>query len=202
LPRLAAAVLAAVLALAAASARAEAGRGERKDRVRVVLETVLGDVEVEVDLARAPVTAGNFLRYVDAGLYDGGLFYRAVRPDNQPRNPVRIAVVQGGVHPAGEAEGFPPIPLERTSRTGLRHRDGTVSMARAGPDTATGDFFVCIGDQPSLDFGGKRNPDGQGFAAFGRVVRGMEVVRRIQRAPADGQRIAPPVTIRKARRAS
>jgi len=202
MPRSAAAILAAVLLLAAASAGAEPGRGERGDRVRVVLETGLGDIEVEVDLARAPITAANFLRYVDAGLYDGGLFHRTVKPGNQPGSAVRIEVIQGGVDPAREGQGFPPIPLERTSRTGLRHLDGTVSMARAGPDTATGDFFVCIGDQPSLDFGGKRNPDGQGFAAFGRVLRGLEVVRRIQRAPADGQRLSPPVTIRKARRGS
>jgi peptidyl-prolyl cis-trans isomerase A (cyclophilin A) len=88
------------------------------------------------------------------------------------------------------------VPLERTSVTGLRHLDGTLSMARDGPDTATSDFFICIGDQPSLDFGGKRNPDGQGFAAFGHVVGGMDVVRRIQAAPADGQSLTPPVRIR------
>jgi peptidyl-prolyl cis-trans isomerase A (cyclophilin A) len=91
--------------------------------------------------------------------------------------------------------GFEPIRLERTRDTGLRHQDGTVSMARAEPDTATSDFFVCIGDQPELDFGGQRNPDGQGFAAFGRVVKGMDVVRRIQLAPADGQTLTPPVSI-------
>ena len=89
----------------------------------------------------------------------------------------------------------PALPLERTRDTGLRHLDGTLSMARAGPDTATSDFFICIGDQPELDFGGKRNPDGQGFAAFGRVTKGMDVVRRIQQAPAEGQTLTPPVSI-------
>ena len=83
--------------------------------------------------------------------------------------------------------------------TGLRHLDGTLSMARDGPDTATGDFFICIGDQPELDFGGRRHPDGQGFAAFGRVVRGMDVVRAIQAAPADAQHLTPPVRILSAR---
>jgi peptidyl-prolyl cis-trans isomerase A (cyclophilin A) len=73
-------------------------------------------------------------------------------------------------------------------------------MARAGPDTATSDFFVCVGDQPELDHGGRRNPDGQGFAAFGRVVRGMDVIRRIHAAPADGQTLAPPIPITRARR--
>jgi len=166
---------------------------------RVVLETGLGEVELEVDVARAPMSARNFLRYVKAGHCDGGRFHRTVRPGNQPGSKVKIDVVQAGAAPEREGEAFPPIPLERTGATGLRHRDGTVSMARAGPDTATSDFFVCVGDQPELDQGGRRNPDGQGFAAFGRVVRGMEVVLRIHAAPAEGQALAPPVVIARAR---
>jgi len=166
---------------------------------RVLLETTLGELEVEVDRARAPASAANFLRYVAAGRYDGGRFHRSVTAANQPGSPVLIAVVQAGVDPAREKDDFPPIALERTRDTGLAHRDGTLSMARAGPDTATSDFFVCVGDQPELDFGGRRNPDGQGFAAFGRVVRGMEVVRRIWRAPVEGQALTPPVAIRRAR---
>jgi peptidyl-prolyl cis-trans isomerase A (cyclophilin A) len=169
--------------------------------VPVVLRTPLGEIELLVDAGHAPVTAANFLRYVDAGHYDGGRFHRTVRLDNQPQNRVKIEVVQAGVGPEREGDGFPAIPLERTTATGLRHRDGTVSMARDGPDTAISDFFICLGDQPSLDHGGARNPDGQGFAAFGRVVRGMEVVRRIQAAPADGQSLTPPVPILSARRA-
>lgn len=167
----------------------------------VVLRTSLGDIEIEVDEARAPATAANFLRYVDGGHYDGGRFHRTVRLDNQPGQAVLIEVVQAGVNPTPARPGFEPIPLERTRDTGLRHRDGTVSMARAEPDSATSDFFVCIGDQPELDFGGKRNPDGQGFAAFGRITKGMDVVRRIQLAPADGQALTPPVPILSARRA-
>jgi peptidyl-prolyl cis-trans isomerase A (cyclophilin A) len=163
--------------------------------VTVVLRTSLGDIEIEVDEARAPVTAANFLRYVDGGYYDGGRFHRTVRLDNQPGKTVLIEVVQAGVNPMPARKGFGPIPLERTKDTGLRHRDGTVSMARDTPDSATTDFVLCIGDQPELDFGGKRNPDGQGFAAFGRVVKGMDVVRRIQAAPADGQTLTPPVPI-------
>jgi len=166
---------------------------------RVVLETALGEVELEVDLAHAPGTARNFLRYVEGGRYDGGRFHRAVTPSNQPDSPVKIAVIQGGEAPEREAKDFPPIPLERTRETGLVHRDGTLSMARSGPDTATADFFICVGDQPELDFGGHRNPDGQGFAAFGRVVRGLEVVRRIWQAPVTAQALAPPVVIRRAR---
>ena len=167
---------------------------------RVVLQTALGEIELEVDAARAPATAANFLRYVDAGHYDGGRFHRTVKPDNQPGQKVRIEVVQAGVSPSREKDGFAPIALERTTATGLTHADGTLSMARDGPDTATSDFFICIGAQPELDFGGRRNPDGQGFAAFGRVVRGMDLVKRIQAAPADGQALRPPITIRSARR--
>ena len=167
----------------------------------VVLRTGLGEIEIEVDAARAPATAANFLRYVDAGRYDGGRFHRTVRLDNQPGKTVLIEVVQAGVSPEPPRPDFEPVRLERTRDTGLRHRDGTVSMARDEPDSATSDFFVCIGDQPELDFGGKRNPDGQGFAAFGRVVKGMDVVRRIQRAPAEAQALNPPVPILSARRA-
>jgi peptidyl-prolyl cis-trans isomerase A (cyclophilin A) len=161
----------------------------------VVIRTALGDIEVEVDSARAPVTATNFLRYVDLGFYSSfGRFHRTVRADNQPDDKVRIAVIQAGLEPY-RAQGFPPIPLERTRDTGLRHLDGTISMARDTPNSATSDFFICIGDQPSLDYGGKRNPDGQGFAAFGRVIRGMSVVNRIHDAPARGQTLTPPVGI-------
>lgn len=168
--------------------------------VLVRLETALGTIDLEVDVDRAPVTAANFLRYVDAGRYDGGRFHRTVRPDTEVREDVPIEVIQAGVAPRREKQDFPPIPLERTRDTGLRHVDGALSMARAEPDSATSDFFLCLGDQPSLDFGGARNPDGQGFAVFGRVVRGMEVVRAIQAAPAEEQTLTPSVVIRSARR--
>ena len=163
--------------------------------VRVRFETALGAFEVEIDAARAPVTTANFLKYVDGGFYDGGRVHRSARLETQATRAVKIEVIQGGINPARERDEFPAIPLERTSATGILHKDGTISMARSGPDTATSDFFICIGDQPSLDFGGARNPDGQGFAAFGRVISGMDVVRRIQRAPAEGQALAPPVKI-------
>jgi peptidyl-prolyl cis-trans isomerase A (cyclophilin A) len=171
------------------------GRGSAaQDLPRAVIQTSLGSMEVEVDTVRAPITGRNFLRYVDQGSYRGGRFHRTVRLDNQPENRVKIQVIQGGLDSL-RAKDFPPIKLERTTETGLSHRDGTISMARDGPDTATSDFFICIGDQPALDFGGKRNSDGQGFAAFGRVVRGMDVVRQIQTARARGQRLTPPIDI-------
>lgn len=165
---------------------------------RVLIRTEMGDIVVEVDAARAPVTAANFLRYVGAGLYDGSTFHRTVTPANQPDNAVRIEVIQGGQLPADKE--LPPIAHETTAVTGLKHVDGAISMARGKPGTAASSFFICINDQPELDFGGRRNPDGQGFAAFGRVVRGLDVVRAIQRLPARGQALTPPVKIISVRR--
>ena len=167
---------------------------------QVALETEKGRIVVDVDTVNAPFTARNFLKYVENGFYDGGIFHRTVKMNNQPQNRIRIEVVQAGINPERKGEGFAPIALERTVKTGLKHLDGVISMARSGPDTATSDFFICIGAQPSLDFGGMRNPDGQGFAAFGRVLEGMDVVKRIQASPAEEQALKPPVRILKARR--
>ena len=169
--------------------------------VRVLVRTELGDILLEIDTGRAPATSANFLRYVDAGHYDGGTFHRTVKMDNQPDSPVKIEVIQAGVSADRARDGFPPIPIERTSVTGLRHTNGAISMARGQPDSATSGWFICINDQASLDFGGARNPDGQGFAAFGRVLQGMDVVRKIQQAPnTDAQRLTPPIKILKAAR--
>ena len=165
--------------------------------VRVRVQTELGDIVLELDPKRAPRTTANFLRYVDAGHYDGGTFHRTVKMDNQPESPVKIEVIQAGVNPDRAKDGFPAIPLERTTSTGITHKDGVVSMARGAPDSATSGWFICINDQPSLDFGGARNPDGQGFAAFGRVIRGMEIVRKIHAAPAQGQELKPPIRIQR-----
>jgi len=167
----------------------------RQGNPRVVFQTGLGDITMEVYKKQAPVTAANFLRYVDKHRFKGASFYRTVRPDNQPNNAIKIEVIQGGLKDDEGHRGLPPIEHETTARTGVLHRDGTVSMARAEPGTASSEFFICIGDQPELDFGGKRNPDGQGFAAFGRVISGMEVVRRIQAQPADGQWLTPDIPI-------
>ncbi len=166
------------------------------DSIKVVIETALGDIEAALEPERAPGTVANFMRYVGGGLYTGGRVHRTVKPDNQPNNDVKIEVVQAGVAPARETEKFEPIAMERTSVTGLRHTDGAISMARSTPDSALADFFICIGDQPELDFGGRRNPDGQGFAAFGKVTAGMDVVRRIQQSPCAEQRLTPPIEIR------
>jgi len=157
------------------------------------LRTSAGEIQLRVYPDKAPATAANFLRYVEAGLYNGSTFFRVVTPGNQPNDKIRIEVVQGG--DVGESKCFPPVPHETTRMTGLRHRDGAVSMARGAPGTAQSSFFICVGDQPELDFGGRRNPDGQGFAAFGRVVKGMEVVRRIHKMEQEGQFLKKPVAI-------
>jgi peptidyl-prolyl cis-trans isomerase A (cyclophilin A) len=191
-------ILAAVALVACALSLPIAQAGAQTVRVRV--ETALGAFEVELDPVRAPGTVANFLKYVDGGFYDGGRVHRSARIETQATRPVKIEVIQAGINPARKSEAFPAIPLERTSVTGLLHKNGTISMARSGPDTATSDFFICIGDQPSLDFGGSRNPDGQGFAAFGRAVSGMDVVRTIHSAPAEGETLTPPVTIMRAAR--
>lgn len=186
--------------------------------VDVVIETPLGTITVRLETANAPITTANFLFYVDRGFYDGGRFHRTVRLDNQsnanlkvevadlgiasdggtkplPNDAVPIEVIQGGINLDRKAEQGAPIPLERTRDTGLHHADGTISMGRTTADTAKSDFFICINDQPELDFGGRRNVDGQGFAAFGQVIDGMDVVRQIQAQPADGQSLSPVIPI-------
>jgi peptidyl-prolyl cis-trans isomerase A (cyclophilin A) len=173
---------------------------DRTGPIHVEIRTELGSITVELYPDKAPATVANFLRYVDGGFYADGSFHRTVHQDNQPNDSVRIAVIQGDVNRTNRGEGYGPIDLERTHVTGLRHVDGAISMARGGPDTATSSFFICIGDQPELDFGGRRNPDGQGFAAFGLVVQGMDVVGVINRSPSEGQTLLPPINILGVRR--
>jgi peptidyl-prolyl cis-trans isomerase A (cyclophilin A) len=171
--------------------------------VLVRIETAFGDIDLAIDTVNAPVTSANFLKYVDGGFYEGGRFHRATRSGNYtpaPPNRPLLEIIQGGIDPAKRADGFPPIPLERTSKTGLKHVLGTVSMARGSADSATSDFFILLNDQPSLDHGGMRFDDGQGAAAFGRVVAGLDVVRKIQQQPVKEQSLDPPVPILRIRR--
>jgi len=165
------------------------------------VDTAAGTFYIAVDTRRAPITANNFLDYVDAGLYNRGRFHRATRADNYtpvPPNRPMMNIIQGGINQARRGESRPPIPLERTSVTGIQHVTGVISMARGtAADTATSDFFVLLDDQPSLDFGGLRFDDGQGGAAFGRVLSGLDVVRRIQQQPVEGQNLTAPVAIQR-----
>jgi peptidyl-prolyl cis-trans isomerase A (cyclophilin A) len=193
------------LGIALLCGASETARARKHQLSAAVIDTVLGPIGILLELGRAPLSAGDFLKYVDRGLYAGGAFYRTVRPDDDPE-PIKIEVVQGGL--TDESRFLAPIAHEPTNLTGLRHRNGTISIARDAVGTGTaGAFFICIGDQPELDFGGRRNPDGQGFAAFGHVTSGMELIREMgalktqgPSGSSEGELIASPVHILGARR--
>lgn len=186
-------IMAAALALSACATAADGA-----EKPRVVLDTDAGRMVLELELARAPLTVCNFLSYVTDGDYEAGSFFRTVVSATNA-NPNPIDVIQAATPRGADDTLRPPIPLERTRDTGLAHVAGAVSMARDGPDTATSSFFIVTQDTPSLDFGGGRNPDGQGFAVFGRLVEGLDVARRIQMSPADAEeQLTPPVAIRTA----
>jgi peptidyl-prolyl cis-trans isomerase A (cyclophilin A) len=195
--------IAALMGLASSIQAQPPAAGSSSEPTRVRVETTLGGFTLVLEPERAPITVANFLKYVDGGFYDNGRVHRATRVDNYvvnlPNRPL-LECIQAGINPEKKAQAFPAIPLERTSATGLKHVVGTVSMARGGPDSATSDFFILLNDQPSLDFGGKRFDDEQGAAAFGRVVSGMDVVRKIQQQPTKGQSLEPPIAIISAKR--
>jgi peptidyl-prolyl cis-trans isomerase A (cyclophilin A) len=172
----------------------------------VVLETTLGDITIALEIERAPITAGNFLRYVGEGRFDGAVFYRAMKLDwgQQPNG-----LIQGGAQNDPDRI-LPPIAHEPTSQTGLSHTRGALSMAMGEPGSATGDFSIMLGDQTGLD----ADPEAQdpvwrnGYAVFGYVIEGMDVVEAIHAAPVDpdkgegwmrGEMLAQPVVITAAR---
>jgi peptidyl-prolyl cis-trans isomerase A (cyclophilin A) len=172
--------------------------------VKVRLATPEGDIVLELYRDKAPITVANFLRYVDAKRFDGAVFYRASKVPNAPE----YGLLQGGIQ-NDASKLFKPIAHEPTTKTGLSHTDGTISMGRLAPGTATADFFIIVGDQTYLDADPKAPGDNQGFAAFGKVVEGMDVVRKIMAKPLSptagegvmkGEMLARPVPITTARR--
>ena len=171
------------------------GAGQSLPRVK--METSLGNIVVEIDTLKAPVTGKNFLDHVHVNTFKNAVFYRVVRMDNQPNNEIKIEVIQGGIYTEPRFGDIKPIEHETTDQTEIKHKDGTISMARMEPGTASTEFFICVGDQPELDFGGNRNSDGQGFAAFGQVVEGMDVVRAIQNLKDKNQTLLDKVAIQK-----
>jgi peptidyl-prolyl cis-trans isomerase A (cyclophilin A) len=197
-------LLALAAALAASPAFAQTtGSDTGFQTTSVVLTTPLGQIIIALETQRAPSTSANFLRYVDRKLYDGASFYRASRPKGSTSGD--RGLVEGGLsgHPERLA---PPIAHESTAQTGLSHMDGTVSIARNAPGTAQADFFVCLGEQTYLD----ATPTQPGFAAFGHVTEGLEIVKQILVMPTDpdrgegamkGEMLATPVPITSARRA-
>jgi len=171
----------------------------KNNNPHILISTQLGDIEAEIFLDKAPVTAANFLKYVDSAKYNTGIacFYRVVRMDNQEGKKIKIEVIQGGFYEDSLVEKFQftPIRHETTKETDILHKDGVLSMARNEPGTASSEFFICIGDQPELNAGGKRNPDNQGFAAFGKVTKGMDIVKKIQLLEDKEQYLEKPVKI-------
>jgi cyclophilin family peptidyl-prolyl cis-trans isomerase len=167
------------------------------EKPRLSITTAEGEIEIELDYRSAPRTVENFLKYVQQGFYNGGRFFGALKEDNQPDDSVKIAVVRAEPSSKHKGDAFPPIPLERTSETGIRHLNGTLSMTRDTAHSARHGFFICIGDQPELDFGGKANLDGQGFAAFGRVTKGLEIVKKIHAGATDGHEVRTPMPIQR-----
>jgi peptidyl-prolyl cis-trans isomerase A (cyclophilin A) len=194
-------LIAALFLLLASPAGAQPATAAAQATVRVLLHTGAGDIVVALETGKAPITAGNFLHYVDTHRLDGAEFYRAMKTGPE------AGLVQGGVRDA--AKLFPPIAHEPTSQTGLSHVDGALSVPRFALGTARGDFTIMVGDQKYLDAGPGSAGDGQGYAVFGRVIDGMDVVRRILAAPTSpsegegvmkGQMLAPRIKILAARR--
>ncbi len=162
---------------------------------KIQIQTQQGNITIELYPEQAPITVANFLKYIDEERLKEATFYRVVTPNNQPNSDIKIEVIQGGLFEDIHPDMLEPIAHETTKQTGILHKDGVISMARYGPGTATSEFFICVGDQPSLDFGGRRNGDGVGFAAFGKVIEGMDVVRKIQALPAKEQYLEPRLKI-------
>lgn len=167
----------------------------QEEKILIEISTELGNILLELYPEAAPITTLNFMEYVDSGHFTAASFYRTVTMDNQPDNGIKIEVIQGGLSGSGRSPGIKSITHETTEVTDLKHLHGTISMARSKPGTASSEFFICINDHPSLDYGGMRNPDGQGFAAFGKVIKGMDVVKTIQNSNYREQKLEPEINI-------
>ncbi len=160
----------------------------------VIIKTKFGDIEIELYPGKAPKSAGAFLSYIDSGFYKGCLFYRVLKQENQPSAAFKTELIQGGIWQT-KIKNLTAIPHETTKQSGISHIDGTISLARTLPGTATTEFFICVGDQPAYDYGGDANPDKLGYAAFGKVMKGMNVVRKIHQQPENGESFSPAIDI-------
>lgn len=168
------------------------------DKPHVIIRTQAGDIVVELYPRQAPRSVAAFLAAVDSGLYKKCCFYRVLNEENQSTGQEPAELIQGGIWRTNHAKAvsLPGIPHETTQMTHILHTDGVISLAQQEPGTATTEFFICVGDQPGFDYGGKNNPDGQGYAAFGKVIKGMDVVRAIYAMPENDQSFTPPVSIK------
>jgi len=171
----------------------------KNENPHVAIETKFGDIEVELYPKQAPKTVAAFLSYIDSGYYKNATFYRVLRDDEQPSDAPKSELIQGGIWKTNYAlsEKIAGIPHEPTNQTKILHKDGTISLARQEPGTANTEFFICVGDQPGFDYGGANNADGQGYAAFGKVVKGMNVVKSIYNAPENDGEFYPVIYINK-----
>ncbi|WP_240965779.1 peptidylprolyl isomerase [Pseudoflavitalea sp. G-6-1-2] len=176
-------------------AMAGCSSGPKTKNPCVEISTSKGDIIVELYADKAPKTVAAFLSYVEKGLYKDASFYRVLNQDNQPSDAAKAQVIQGGLYRSAKRPELPGIPHETTQATGILHLDGVISLARTTPGTATTEFFICIGNQSGFDYGGTNNPDGQGYAAFGRVIKGLGTVRKIYNMPETDQYFDPPVPI-------
>ena len=169
----------------------------RSNTPHVLIQTGYGDIELELYAKQAPKTVQAFLKYVDSGYYKNSQFYRVLTIENQPSNAPKTELIQGGIWKTNYARAstLPGIPHESTQQTGIEHKDGTISLARGAPGTAGSEFFICLGRQKGLDAGGENIADRQGFAAFGRVVKGMSVLRKIYKQRESEQYFRPPIPI-------
>ena len=163
----------------------------------IEIQTSRGDIEIELYPLQAPKTVAAFLSYIDSGYYHNSNFYRVLNDENQSSNAPKTELIQGGIWKTKNkiAAQLPGIPHETTQQTKILHAEGVLSLARTTPGTATTEFFICIGKQPGLDYGGENIADKQGYATFGKVVKGMEVVRKIYHQNESDQYFDPPVPI-------
>ena len=172
------------------------GGSAKKGVVEIEIKTTEGSIVAELYPEKAPESVKAFLAIVDQGLYKRSYFYRILSDENQPSNAPKAELIQGGLWSRTKARPeLPKIPHETTEQSGLTHSAGTLSLAREEPGSASSEFFITVTDLPGFDFGGENNADGQGYAAFGKVIRGMEVVRKIYRKPESNQYFDPPVMI-------
>ncbi len=163
----------------------------------IKIQTKLGDIEIELYQEKAPETVKAFLSYVDSGLYRNSYFYRVLNDHNQPSDAFKANFIQGGIWKSArrKSQTLRGIPHESTKQTSILHKDGVISLARLEPGTATTEFFICLGDQPGFDYGGDNNPDKQGYAAFGKVISGMDIVNKIYNEPEYDQTFDPLISI-------
>lgn len=175
----------------------QACQSKKQGNPHIEIQTGKGNIEIELFPKQAPKTVAAFLSYIDANYFSDANFYRVLTIQNQPSNAPKTELIQGGIWKTNYklAVSIPGIPHESTEQTGITHTDGVISLARSEPGTAGTEFFICMDNQPGLDYGGENVPDRKGYAAFGKVVKGMDIVRKISRMNEKEQYLMPPFPI-------